>query len=197
MSYLQQPGRYPLPGANLLGQMVFAVRADGDPLALLARVRDVVAAFDAERPVANVTTMAAQIRSRVPRRGDLIAILAAFAGVAVLLAAIGIYGIVSYTAACRTREIGVRIALGARAGHVARLVATRALVLVAGGVAAGLAGAVAITRLLQSQLWDISPTDPLTYVAGLFVLVVVCALACALPARRATAVNPTMALRCE
>jgi ABC-type antimicrobial peptide transport system permease subunit len=133
----------------------------------------------------------------MPRRGDYIAVISVFASTAVLLAAIGIYGIVSYTATCRTREIGIRVALGARARHVAHLVAHRALLLVGVGVAGGLAGAVALTRLLQSQLWAVTPTDPLTYAAGLTVLVAVCALACALPTRRATAVNPTIALRCE
>ncbi len=197
MPYLQQPDRHPLPGANLRGQMVFAVRAAGDPLALLPPVRELVAASDPERPIANVATMAEQVRARVPRRGDLITILAAFTASAVLLAAVGIYGIVSYTAACRTREIGVRIALGARARHVAGLVARRALLLVAGGLVAGLAGAVVLTRLLRSQLWEISPTDPLTYAAGLTLLSAVGALACALPTRRAAAVNPTIALRCE
>ena len=197
MSYLQQPERYPLPGANLFGSMTFMVRTAGDPLSLLASAREVVASIDPDRPIANVMTMEGQVRARIPRRADYITIVGAFAIAALLLAAIGIYGIVSYTAALRTREIGVRMALGARAQDVVRLVARRALVLVGISLSAGLAGALLLTQLLRSQLWEITPTDPATYALASLLLVLVCVLACALPTRRAAAVNPTVALRCE
>jgi putative ABC transport system permease protein len=197
LSYLQQPGWYPLPGANLFGSMTFMIRTAGDPMALVPAARRVVAAIDPDRPISSVGTMAGQLRARVPRRADYLAILGAFAAAAMLLAAIGIYGIVSYTAACRTREIGVRMALGARAYDIVRLVGRRALLLVGVGVGAGLAGALALTQLLRSQLWEITPTDPVTYAAASVLLLLVCTAACALPTRRATAVNPTIALRCE
>ena len=197
MSYLQQPGWYPLPGANLLGSMTFIVRATGDPLALVAGARRVVAAIDPDRPLSSIGTMEQQLRARVPRRADYISLIGAFAGAATLLAAIGIYGIVSYTAAARTREIGVRMALGAGAADIVRLIGRRAMLLVSAGLAAGFAGAVGLTWLLRSQLWDITPTDPPTYVAAAVLLLGVCAVASALPTRRATTVNPTTALRCE
>jgi ABC-type antimicrobial peptide transport system permease subunit len=104
---------------------------------------------------------------------------------------------VSYTAALRTREIGVRMALGARAQDIARLVARRAMLLVGIAVCAGLAGALALTQMLRSQLWEITPTDPVTYAAAALFLLLVSAAACALPTRRAVSVNPTIALRCE
>jgi putative ABC transport system permease protein len=197
MSYLQQPGRYPLPGANLLGTMIFMIRTSGDPWSLAAAARGAVAAIDGDRPIANVTTMQEQLRARVPRRADYITIIASFAMAALVLAAIGIYGIVSYNAAGRTREIGLRMALGARAQDIVRLVGRRALLLVGLGVAAGLAGALALTQLLRSQLWAVSPTDPATYAVASLFLLLVCAAACAVPTRRAATVNPMVALRCE
>jgi putative ABC transport system permease protein len=197
LSYLQQPSWYPLPGANLFGSMTFMVRTAGDPLTLVPAARRVVAAIDPERPLSSVGTMAQQLRARVPRRADYLTIISAFAAAALALAAIGIYGIVSYTAACRTREIGVRMALGARAADIVRLVGRRALLLVGVGVGGGLAGALALTQLLRSQLWEITPTDPVTYAAASALLLLVCTAACALPTRRATSVNPTIALRCE
>jgi predicted permease len=197
LSYLQQPARYPLPGANLLGQMIFMIRTAGEPLALVASARDAVASIDPDRPIANVTTMQEQLRARIPRDADYITVIASFAMTALMLAAIGIYGIVSYNAAGRTREIGLRMALGARAQDIVRLVGRRALLLVGLGVAAGLAGALALTQLLRSQLWAVSPTDPATYAVASLFLLLVCAAACAVPTRRAATVNPTIALRCQ
>jgi putative ABC transport system permease protein len=197
LSYLQQPGWYPLPGANLLGQMTFMVRTSGDPLALVPAARKVVAEIDPDRPISNVRTMDEQLRLFMPQRADFVAIISVFAGAAMLLAAIGIYGIVSYTTALRTREIGVRMALGARAQDIVQLVGRRAMLLIGISLAAGLVGALALTQLLRSQLWEITPTDPFTYVAVSVLLLLVCAAAGALPTRRATTVDPTIALRCE
>jgi predicted permease len=197
LSYLQQPDHYPLPGANLLGQMMFVVRTAGEPMAALPAVRRAVARVDPARPLLNVQTMDAQLRARVPRREDYLTLIGTFAAAALLLAAIGIYSIVSYTAAMRTREIGIRMALGARAWDIVHLIGRRAAGLVAVGLATGLVGALALTRLLRAQLWHVSPTDPLTYAAVSTLLLTVYAIACALPTRRATTVNPTIALRCE
>jgi putative ABC transport system permease protein len=177
--------------------MTFIIRTAGDPLSLVPAARDVVASIDPDRPIANVTTMQGQLRARMPRRGDYLVLIGSFAMAAMVLAAIGIYGIVSYTAALRTREIGVRMALGARGQDIVHLVARRAMLLVGISLSAGLAGALALTQLLRSQLWEITSTDPPTYAVASLLLVLVCVLACALPTRRATAVNPTMALRCE
>jgi putative ABC transport system permease protein len=133
----------------------------------------------------------------MPRRADFLLIIAAFSAAALLLAAIGIYGIVSYTAAMRTREIGIRMALGARGMDVVRLVGGRAAIVAGLGMAAGLTGALGVTRLLESQLWSVTATDPPTYLAVSALLLLVCLAACALPTRRATTVNPSIALRYE
>jgi ABC-type antimicrobial peptide transport system permease subunit len=159
--------------------------------------RKVVAEIDPDRPISNVRTMDEQLRLFMPQRADFVAIISVFAGAAMLLAAIGIYGIVSYTTALRTREIGVRMALGARAQDIVQLVGRRAMLLIGISLAAGLVGALALTQLLRSQLWEITPTDPFTYVAVSVLLLLVCAAAGALPTRRATTVDPTIALRCE
>jgi putative ABC transport system permease protein len=196
-SYLQQPLHYPQPGANMLGRMTFMVRTTGDPMTLLPAARRVVAGVDPDRPLANVVTMEQQLSSVVPRRGYLVFAMVGFALMAMLLASIGIYGVMSYSVVQRTREIGIRVALGAGAAEVVRLVGGRALLLVAVGLSTGVAGALALTRLLQSQLWGVTPTDPATYAAAILLLVLVALIACAFPLRRATGVDPTIALRCE
>jgi putative ABC transport system permease protein len=114
-----------------------------------------------------------------------------------VLAAIGIYGVMVYSVAERTREIGIRMALGASAGDVFRLVALRALVLFSAGLALGLAGSVAATRYLASSLYEVTATDPTTYIAVSAMLGAVALLACLVPTRRAVGVNPTVALRYE
>jgi putative ABC transport system permease protein len=195
--YLQQPVRYPQPGANMLGRMTFMVRTTGDPMTLLPAAQRVVAGVDPDRPLANVVTMEQQLASVVPRRGYLVFAMVAFAFMAMLLASIGIYGVISYSVAQRTREIGIRVALGAGAREVVGLVGGRALLLIGVGLSAGLGGALALTRLLQSQLWGVTPTDPATYGAAISLLAVVAIGACVFPLRRATGVDPTIALRCE
>jgi len=197
LPYLQQPDRYPLPGANRLGQMTFMIRTGGDPQALVPAVRRAVERVGPGRAIANVTTMEEQLRARVPDRANFLMVIGLFAAAATLLAAIGVYGMVSYTTALRTREIGVRVALGATEADVVGLVSRRAALLAGVGMSAGLAGAVLATRLLHRQLVAVTPTDPLTYAAALVLLAIVCVAACAVPTRRATRLDPTMALRCE
>jgi len=197
LPYLQQPDRYPLPGANRLGQMTFMIRTAGEPRMLVPAVQQALHRVDARRTITNVTTMQEQLRSRFPERARFLIVIGMFAGAATLLAAIGIYGIVSYTAALRTREIGVRIALGATEADVVGLVSRRAAILAGGGLVAGLAGAVVATRLLRRQLFEVTSTDPLTYAAALLLLTAVCVAACAVPTRRAMRLDPTIALRCE
>jgi putative ABC transport system permease protein len=196
--YLQQPLHYPQPGANMLGRMTFMVRTTGDdPLALVPAARRVVAEVDPDRPLANVVTMEQQLASVVPRRGYMVLAMVVFAFMAMLLASIGIYGVISYSVTQRTREIGIRVALGAGAREVVGLVGGRALVLIGAGLSAGLGGALALTRVLQSQLWGVTPTDPATFAAAILLLVLVALGACVFPLRRATSVDPTIALRCE
>ena len=123
--------------------------------------------------------------------------ITAFALTAMLLAAIGIYGVMSYAVAQRTREIGIRVALGAGTGDVVRLVGEHVILVLSLGLSVGLAGALALTRLLQSQLWGVTPTDPLTFIGSVIVLAAAAVAACILPLRRATGVDAATALRCE
>ena len=124
-------------------------------------------------------------------------LLSTFAALALLLAAVGLYGIVSYSVALRTREIGVRIALGASARDVHRLVLSRTLRLLAFGLLAGTAGALAVTRLMAGLLFEVAPWDPAAFIAGSVILAAVAIVAAYLPARRAAQVDPMTALRCE
>ena len=124
-------------------------------------------------------------------------LLVVFAGIAVLLATIGVYGVVSYSVSQRTQEIGIRVALGARSGDVSRLVLREGLLLGGLGVAVGLAAAFATTRVLGSLLFDVTPTDPVTLASVAFLLLAVALAATLWPARRATKVDPMMALRYE
>ncbi len=196
-SYLQQPASHPGLGINIFGQMMFMVRSAGDPMSLLPAARRVVAEVDPDRPLANIATMEQRLQAVIPRRGYFVFAISAFAMTATLLAAIGIYGVMAYAVTQRTREIGIRVALGAEAHEVIALVGRRVVMIVAFGLLAGLGSALAATQFIQAQLWDVTPTDPATFglVAVLFVLVAL--IAAFVPMRRALSVNPTIALRCE
>ncbi len=195
-SYLQQPARYRGPFGNMFGQMTFVLRT-GNPLALLAEARRAVAEVDPDRPLANIATMQRQFGGFMRERGYYVLVLGVFAFAATLLAAIGIYGVMAYSVAQRTHEIGIRMALGASAREVVKLVGRRALLLISAGLVLGLAGSLALTRLIASQLWGVTPTDPATFAAVSLLLAVVALLACFVPARRAIRVDPTVALRSE
>jgi putative ABC transport system permease protein len=139
---------------------------------------------------------AVRAQSVSPRRFTLI-LLGSFAALALILSAVGIYGVVMYGVTQRTRDIGVRVALGARPGQILNLILRQGMTLAVVGLAIGIAGAMALTRVLRAQLFEVSPTDPATFAAIALTLAAVAALASWLPARRATRVDPMVALRSE
>jgi putative ABC transport system permease protein len=183
---------------GLSTNMNFVVRTNGnDPDALGGSIRGVVREIDPSLPVYNLRSMPEVVGRSMVQPRFLALLLATFSGIALFLAAIGIYGVMSYSVAQRTQEIGVRMALGARQLHVLRLVLRQGMLLLIIGVAIGLAGAFALTRLMRTLLFEVTATDPLTYVAVTGVLTVVALIACYVPARRATKVDPLVALRNE
>jgi putative ABC transport system permease protein len=172
-------------------------RTTGDPLALAAAVRAEIWKLDRDLPLYQVRTMEQVLAASVTGQRFNMLLLTVFAALALLLAAVGIYGLMSYATAQRTREIGVRLALGARAGDVLRLVMEQGLILTISGVAVGLAGAFALTRVMTGLLFGVSATDPMTFTSIAALLTLVSLLACWIPARRAAKVDPMVALRCE
>ncbi|MFY9609201.1 MAG: FtsX-like permease family protein, partial [Blastocatellia bacterium] len=173
------------------------VRAAHTPESLAAGVRGEVLAIDRAQPVTSFRMMTEVIASTTaPRRFNTL-LLGGLALIALLLAALGIYSVNSYAVTQRTHEIGIRMALGAPAGHVLKLVMRRGLALVLGGLGIGLAGAFALTRVMARLLFEVSPTDPVTFLSISLLLAAVALLACWIPARRATQVDPLVALRHE
>jgi putative ABC transport system permease protein len=180
-----------------LGVMDVVVRTSGDPLRSVTAVRGAIDAVDPALPMARITRMQKLVDDSLGQRRLSTGLLGLFAGLALLLASLGIYGVTSYTVARRTREIGVRVALGAQRSEVLQLVLRQGMALSLTGVAVGLVGAFALTRLMTTQLFNISATDPATF-ATVTVLLTVVALAATLgPALRATRVDPITALRDE
>lgn len=171
------------------------VRTSVDPISLATSVRNAVWAVDKDQPVSNIRSMEEIVSKAVARQRFNMLLLAIFAGLALVLAAVGIYGVMSYTVAQRTREIGIRMALGAQRGDVLKLTIGNGLKLVGTGLLIGLVAAFALTRIMASLLFGISATDPTTFLAISFVLLAVAVLASYLPALRATRVDPMLALR--
>jgi putative ABC transport system permease protein len=177
--------------------MTFVIRTQGEPTAVANAARNVIRALDPEQPVGDVRTMESLIGTSVARARFNTLLLAIFAVVALLLAGVGIYGVTAYSVAQRTREIGVRMALGARAADALWLVVRRGMALALAGVAVGVVASFALTRLLKTLLFDMSATDPLTFAGIPLLLAAVALLACLIPARRAAKVDPMIALRYE
>ena len=175
----------------------FLVRTNVDPLSLAQPVRNQISALDKDQAVFNVRTMEQALAKSVSARRFSMILLTVFAALALILAAVGIYGVISYSVAQRTREVGIRMALGAQTTDVLKLVVRDGLKLVVIGVLVGLGGAVMLTRLMATLLFGVTPTDGLTYGAVTVVLIGVALVACLIPARRATKVDPLVALRFE
>jgi putative ABC transport system permease protein len=178
-------------GTNLV------VRTTGDPLSVVGAIRNEVRAIDPDQPIAAVRPMTEWVESSVAEPRYRTTLLGLFAALAMILAATGIYGVMSYSVAQRTHEIGVRMALGARRAHVLKLVVGQGMLLTLIGVALGLLGAFALTRVMASLLFGVTPKDPITFAVVAALLIVVAFLACVVPARRATKVDPLVALRYE
>jgi hypothetical protein len=175
----------------------YAVRTAGDPAPIVTRLRDVIRQARADAGVYNVATMGQLVSNSIARPRLYATLLGTFAAVAVALAAVGLYGVMAFAVTQRTREIGIRMALGAQRSAVMKLAIGQSLVLAAAGVALGLGASAAVTRYLEGMLFGVTPSDPMTFaaVSGLFVLV---ALAAAyVPARRASLVEPVIALKTE
>jgi predicted permease len=187
-----------VPYAQLAeGQMGLVLRTRGEPMDLVPQVRQAVLALDPEQPIFDVQTMRDRISSAAAEPRFLSVLLALFALVAAVIAAIGIYGVMSYLVVQQTREFGIRLALGADPSHVRGYVLRRGLVLSGFGVLVGLGAALALSRAVSGLLFRTSPFDPLVLSTVVAALVGVALLAAWLPARRATRVDPIVALRAE
>ena len=173
------------------------VKTDVEPSAPAAAVRGAVWEVDKDLPVSAVRTMEDVLSESLARQRFSTILPGVFAGLALVLAAVGIYGVMSYSVTQRTREIGIRMALGAQKSHVVKLTVGQGLRLVLGGVVIGLVGSLILTRLMSSLLFRVTATDPATMVTISLVLVGVALLASYLPARRAARVDPLVALRYE
>jgi len=192
-----QPQMYTslLQNSNLF--MAFVIRTTNNPAALSEAVRNEIRAVDPDLPVHGVRTMEEVMSASVVQQRFAMTLLGVFAAIALVLAAVGIYGVMSYAVAERTHEIGIRMALGAQAGDIVRMVVRQGMILAVVGVVAGAAAALLLTRVMSSMLYGVSASDPLTFTALSLALAAVAFLACYLPARRAAKVDPMVALRYE
>jgi putative ABC transport system permease protein len=184
-------------GAEGTTTMFLTVRTDGDPLAVVAGIRERIKQIDPNQPIASIQTMEARLAASVAQRQTEMTVLAVFAAMAVFLAAIGIYGVMSYWVTERKKEIGIRMALGAEPRQVVRLVLRQAALVLAIGLASGVAGAFMATRVLQSLLFEVSATDPVIFATLALILGASGWAAAYIPARRATKFDPVVTLRCE
>ncbi len=178
-------------------ELQVVVRAQGDETFVIGQIRAILKSVDATLPLHSVSTFRARMNECINQERFTTTFLAVFAGIALLLIVIGLYGVVSYAVSQQTREIGVRMALGARQGSILAMVLKRGLLLSIAGSVVGVAGAICLTRFLSSYLYGVSATDPVTYVTVPVFITAVAVAACLLPARRAAKVDPMVALRCE
>jgi putative ABC transport system permease protein len=184
-------------GGQVPAEMTVAVRTAGDDAQVGATLRGIVTAVNPEVPVSELKTMRAVLSEAVATPASTASLFIAFAALALVLGMVGIYGVLAFLVSKRTREIGIRLAMGAQRNDVFWMVLKEGAKFYAAGVTLGLIGAFATTRLLASELYGVSAVDPLTYVAVAAVMALVTLLACYVPARRAMRVDPLVALRFE
>ncbi|HEX6044517.1 MAG TPA: ABC transporter permease [Pyrinomonadaceae bacterium] len=192
-----RPAMYLPHGQSPTNRLTVLVRTSGDPMSLGTAVREQVRAVDKDVPVTHVQTMETVLGASVGQQRFSMLLVGLFAGLALVLSAVGIYGVMAYSVSRRSHEIGVRMALGAGAGQVLKLVLKDGMSLAFAGIAVGLLGAFALTRLMASLLFGISAKDPMTFASVAAFLAAVALIACYIPARRATKVDPLIALRNE
>jgi ABC-type antimicrobial peptide transport system permease subunit len=185
-----------IPTAQL-GGTYFAVRTAGDPGGVAGSIRAIARQLDPSTPIDNVAMLEEIVSNAMAQPRLYAALLGLFAAVAATLAAIGIYGVLGFIVTRRTREIGIRVALGARRGQVVRLIMTQTAWLIAVGVIAGVVVAAGLSRYLEGLLFGVTPLDPSTFIGVVTMFIVVAALASFVPARRATRIDPQIALRTE
>jgi putative ABC transport system permease protein len=177
--------------------MTIVVRTSNEPLALVSAVRNELQQMDAEQPMASISTMDELLAGTLSRSRFTMLVLGVFAALALILACVGIYGVIAYSVTQRTQEFGIRMALGANRSDVFRLVLSQGTRLTLLGIGLGIVAALVVTRLMATLLYGVSATDPLTFTAVALLLAVVALAACYIPARRATRVDPIVALRYE
>jgi putative ABC transport system permease protein len=180
-----------------MGAMSIVVRAESDPVVLLPAIREQLRALDGELPIYRAQRMEEYVAASVAQRRFTGLLCAVFAGTGLLLAVVGLFGVMSYSVAQRTHEIGVRVAVGAEKPDILRLILTEGMRITVVGIALGLLGAFAVSSVVKSQLFGVSATDPLTFLGVVVALALVALAACYIPARRATRVDPMVALRYE
>jgi putative ABC transport system permease protein len=177
--------------------MTIVARTNSDPGATAASLRAALVSMDQSLPVYAIKPMTEYLQDSLSRRRFSMVLLSAFSGVALVLAALGIYGVISYGVSQRTHEVGIRMALGAQRSDVLKLVVRQAMIVVLAGVGIGLLASWALTRIMKSLLFNVSVTDPLTFTVIAVLMILIALLASLIPAKRATKVDPLVALRHE
>jgi putative ABC transport system permease protein len=192
-----EPAYYIPASQSPLQDMTLLVRTTTDPLSIVGAVRQTVLSIDPNLPISNIKTLERVVDDSIAQRRLNMLLMGLFGGLALLLSAVGIYGLLSHAVTQRTQEMGIRMALGAQVSDVLKLVLRQGMTLAIVGEAIGLVGAFALTRLMRGLLFGVTPNDATTFVVVAGVLAVVALLACYVPARRATKVDPLIALRYE
>jgi len=182
---------------NANSDMNLVVKSSVDPAALITSIRGAIGSIDRDQPIFAISTMNQLVSDSVSTRRITLVLLGLFSALALILAAIGIYGVISYSVAQRTHEIGIRMALGAQRGDVLRMVLKQGVKIALAGVAIGFAISIGLTQLMSSLLFSVGADDPATFAGAAVLLALVALLACYIPARRALRVDPVIALRYE